>query len=131
MMGIQSKKLRKSAKGQECTFQIPSICEPNNETVVLCHLPSDVKGMGNKSDDFHAAFGCMSCHNVIDQHWLTKQEELFYSFRALQRTLRIWVKAGLIVVPMDTHKPKKSEKIMPRGRLFATNPNPELRESSE
>lgn len=112
-MGIESKKLRKSAKGQPCTFQT-SHCNHDPETTVLCHLPSYVKGMGNKSDDFHAAFGCSACHEAIDQHRLPAEAELFYSFRALQRTLRIWIKAGLIVVPQDTHKPKKSEKILPR-----------------
>lgn len=114
-MGIISTKLRKSAKGQSCTFQIPGICNHNPETTVLCHLPSDVKGGATKSDDFHAAFGCSACHDAIDLHWLTKHEELFFSLRALQRTLRIWVKAGLIVVPQDAHKPKKSDKIIARA----------------
>ena len=115
-MGIVSSKLRKSAKGQPCMFQTPW-CEPNNETVCLCHLPSDIKGMGNKSDDFHAAFGCYSCHQVIDLHRLSKEEELFYSMRALQRTMRNWVTRGLVVIPEDTHREKPSTKILPRRHL--------------
>lgn len=100
-MGIISSKLRASAKGQPCTFQIAGVCNHDPETVVLCHLPSEIKGAGNKSDDWHAAFGCYACHEAIDQHRLSKEDELFYSFRALQRTQRYWIDAGLIVIPAD------------------------------
>ncbi|WP_192258607.1 nuclease domain-containing protein [Mesorhizobium caraganae] len=117
-MGIISSKLRASAKGQPCMFQIPDICQPNNETVCLCHLPSDIKGMGNKSDDFHAAFGCYSCHQVIDNHRLSKELELYYSMRALQRTLRNWVTRGLITIPVDKPRPKPSSKIVPRSGIY-------------
>ncbi|WP_210255108.1 nuclease domain-containing protein [Ochrobactrum sp. MC-1LL] len=51
-MGIVSTKLRKSAKGQPCSFQIPGICNHDADTTVLCHAPSEVKGMGNKGHDF-------------------------------------------------------------------------------
>lgn len=100
-MGIMSSKLRASARGKDCTFAIPGTCNHNPETVVLCHLPSEIKGAGNKSDDWHAAFGCYACHEAIDQHRLSKEDELFYSFRALQRTQRYWIDAGLIVIPAD------------------------------
>lgn len=110
-MGIISAKLRASARGQQCTFNT-SYCNHDPETTVLCHLPSEVKGIGNKSDDFHAAFGCSACHEVIDQHRLPAEAELFYCFRALQRTLKIWVAKGLVVVPGDITKtrPKKKTK---------------------
>ena len=121
-MGVISTKLRNSAKGQPCMFQIPGICQPNNETVCLCHLPSDIKGMGNKSDDFHAAFGCYSCHQAIDLHRLSREDELYFSMRALQRTMRNWVSRGLVVVPEDTHRSKPSSKILPRRQLTRTAP---------
>ncbi len=63
---MRSNKLRKSAKGQQCTIQIPDICNNNPETVVLCHLPSENHGIAYKSDDFWAVYGCSSCHDVID-----------------------------------------------------------------
>jgi hypothetical protein len=121
-MGIVSQKLRDSAKGQPCMFQIPGICQPNNETVCLCHLPSDIKGMGNKSDDFHAAFGCHSCHQAIDLHRLSKESELFYSMRALQRTMRNWVARGLVIVPTDTARPKPLSKTVARRHIATGKP---------
>lgn len=63
---FRSKALRDSARGQFCTLQIPGICNGNPETTVLCHLPSSTHGMGYKSDDFWAVFGCNCCHDVID-----------------------------------------------------------------
>lgn len=117
MMGIVSSKLRASAKGQPCMFRIPGICHGSTETVVLCHLPSEIKGLGNKSDDFHAAFGCANCHEAIDNHRLSKEESLYYSMRALQRTMRNWVTRGLVVIPADTHRAKPSSKTVARRHI--------------
>ena len=116
-MGIVSSKLRDSAKGQPCMFQIPGICSHDASTTVLCHLPSEIKGIGNKSDDFHAAFGCAQCHETIDLHRLSREDELYFCIRALQRTMRNWVSRGLVVVPEDTHRSKPSSKILPRRHL--------------
>jgi len=116
-MGIVSSKLRASAKGQPCMFQIPGICSHDTATVVLAHLPSEIKGMGNKSDDFHAAFACQNCHEAIDNHRLSREESLYYSMRALQRTMRNWVTRGLVVIPADTHRPKPSSKIVQRRHI--------------
>ncbi|WGG61826.1 nuclease domain-containing protein [Brucella intermedia] len=113
-MGIVSTKLRNSAKGMACTFQIPGVCNHDNATTVLCHGPSDVKGMGNKSDDFHAAFGCSACHEALDQHRLEKWEEYFFWLRGIQRTQAYWQSKGLLMVPVDVPRQKQSPKIMPR-----------------
>ena len=114
-MGIVSAKLRASARGQDCTFAIPNVCNRDPETTVLCHLQSDVAGKATKSDDFHAAFGCANCHSAIDLHWLSKEDELYYSLRALQRTLKYWVDRGLVVIPGNIDpKPKLHDKILPR-----------------
>ncbi|GLQ36705.1 hypothetical protein GCM10007908_03250 [Rhizobium albus] len=110
-MGMISNKLRNSARGNQCTFQIPGVCNSEPETTVLCHLPSDAKGMGNKSDDFNAAFGCHACHEAIDQHRLSREDELFYSSRAHKRTLAYWVAKGLIIVAgIVPEKPKTRPK---------------------
>lgn len=116
-MGIVSTKLRNSAKGQPCSFQIPGVCNHNQETTVLCHAPSDVKGMGNKSDDFHAAFGCASCHEALDQHRLEKWEEYFFWLRGIQRTQAYWQSKGLLMVPVDMARAKPSSKIMTRRHI--------------
>lgn len=116
-MGIVSSKLRASAKGQPCTFQIPGICNHDPATTVLCHLPSEVKGMATKSDDFFAVFGCMNCHEVLDNYGLSREESLYYSLRALARTWRFWVTSGLIFIPADTHRAKPLSKTMPRRHI--------------
>jgi hypothetical protein len=98
-MGLVSPKLRASARGEDCTFQIPGVCNRNPETVVLCHIADERKGLGNKSDDYSAAFGCSSCHEAIDQHRLSAEDELFFKLRGMQRTWRRWVETGLIKLP--------------------------------
>lgn len=113
-MGIVSTKLRNSAKGEACTFAIPGVCKHASETVVLCHIRDDAKGLANKANDFSAAFGCHACHDAIDQHRLSRADELAYSLRAMQRTLAIWVEKGLVIVPQDQKRGKASSKIMAR-----------------
>jgi hypothetical protein len=78
LMGIVSSKLRASAKGQPCALAIPGICSHDPEQTVLCHLPSEVKGTGNKSDDFFAVLGCSQCHICVDNHRLKREDELYY-----------------------------------------------------
>ncbi|HGM6885877.1 TPA: DUF1364 domain-containing protein [Serratia marcescens] len=98
---FRSKVLRDSARGQCCTLQIPGICNGNPETTVLCHLPSNTHGIGYKSDDYWAVFGCSSCHDAIDGRipydWRPGElnELLFYG---LHRTISIWIGRGLLIM---------------------------------
>jgi len=94
-------KLRESAKGQACTLNIVGVCNYNEETTVLAHLPSEFKGMGNKSPDYCAAFCCSNCHDAIDGR--THDGELFadkefYMRRAMVRTWKIWIEDGLVKI---------------------------------
>lgn len=59
--------IRKAARDQECTLRFPC-CNYDTSTTVLCHsnLLEDGKGMGIKANDLAAAFGCSSCHDVLD-----------------------------------------------------------------
>ena len=116
-MGIVSTKLRNSAKGQPCAFQIPGICNGDPETTVLAHIRDGAKGIANKANDWSAAFACSACHVAIDTHRLSKEDELFYCLRAMQRTQAYWIRKGLVVVPVDTHRPKPSSKILPRRHI--------------
>jgi hypothetical protein len=116
-MGIISTKLRKSAKGQTCTFHIPGVCCHDPEQTVLCHIRDESKGLGNKANDYSAAFGCYACHEAIDQHRLPREQELAYCLRAMQRTWAIWVEKGLVVIPADVARAKPSSKIMPRRHI--------------
>lgn len=94
-------KLRKSAKGKPCCLQIFPYCQENRETVVLCHLNSPAKGMGIKSPDFFAVYGCSICHDIIDGRAKTlidKDEILMCQMRGLYRTWEIMIDEGLIKV---------------------------------
>ncbi|MBC3906225.1 nuclease domain-containing protein [Undibacterium umbellatum] len=59
--------IRNAARAQECTLRFPT-CNYNPDTTVLCHsnLLEDGKGMGLKAPDTAAAFGCSTCHDVLD-----------------------------------------------------------------
>lgn len=56
-----------------------------------------MKGMGMKSPDLFAVFGCDACHSVIDGR--TKGEfDKGDLLRALAETQMYWVETGLLVV---------------------------------
>lgn len=98
---MKSKKLRDSARGQECAFGILGVCNGNPETTVLCHLPSNTGGMGLKSSDECAAFGCYNCHQVIDGHVQSEEfseRAYFYYYKALTATLNHWVEEKIFNV---------------------------------
>lgn len=100
-MGIKSKPLRDSARNEDCTFQIAGVCNHNPETVVLCHINCDPSGVGQKADDTSAAYGCSSCHDVVDgrvQNEEYKQYKWFYNARAIARTTKRFYEKGLIVI---------------------------------
>ncbi|HIE0017527.1 DUF1364 family protein [Serratia marcescens] len=96
----RSKTLRDSARGRCCTL----ICSGNPETTVLCHLPSNIHGMGYKSDDYWAVFGCSGCHDVIDGRkpydWRPGELEETY-LHALHQTLRIWFDMEMLYLNRD------------------------------
>jgi hypothetical protein len=116
-MGIVSTKLRNSARGQPCAMQIPGICNHDRETTVLAHLPSETKGMGNKSHDFFAVFACSECHYHLDNNRLSELDRLYFSLRALMRTWEIWVSLGLVFIPADAARSKPSPKIVARRHI--------------
>jgi hypothetical protein len=117
-MGWVSQTLRNSAKGQDCTLQFQGVCNHDPATTVLAHLPSPVKGMGNKGDDFHAVFACSACHAYLDQHERVYMEES-YLLRALQRTQKFWFDNGLLTIAADkVLHIKRTSKSLPPKKLF-------------
>jgi len=90
----RSKKITQSAKGNSCTFRIPGVCNHDNDTVVFCHAPSSMKGVGTKSDDFWGADGCRNCHSYVDSH--SDFEMAHYWMPAIFETLRRRFDKGLI-----------------------------------
>ena len=93
-------KLTKSARGEECTLQIHPYCNGNPETVVLCHLPSG-SGMGQKSPDWFAVYGCSDCHDVIDyriKHDIPIENIALAQRWGLYRTWERMIEKGLIKI---------------------------------
>lgn len=100
---IRSEKLTKSAKGQPCSLRLPMICNRDDETTVLAHLPVIGKGMGTKVSDLFGAFACSSCHDAIDRHTyekagLTRAQVYQAMLWGLCETQSRWVGMGLIEV---------------------------------
>lgn len=90
-------KLRKSARGQNCTLRLES-CNFNPETTVLAHIRMNrFCGTGLKPPDYMSCFSCSSCHDKIDGR--VKSDTVYKDIlRAHFETLKIWVDAGLIEV---------------------------------
>jgi hypothetical protein len=95
-------KLRKSAKGEECTLMIFPYCNGNPETTVLCHLPSGDKGWALKTPDFFAVYGCSDCHSILDRAKRVEDvDELELHkimLRSLYRTQKRMIEKGLISI---------------------------------
>ncbi len=97
MTRIVSKKLRDSARGQECTLRFYGICNRNPETTVLAHVPCGMKGMGMKGPDQIACFSCSACHDALDGR---HRVEIDWRdvIRAVAETQDIWLRSGLMTV---------------------------------
>ena len=65
-MRVVSKKIRDSARDEDCSFRFTGVCNFNTETIVLCHINTKYKGTGIKSPDIFAAYGCSDCHRHLD-----------------------------------------------------------------
>lgn len=95
--------IRRSAKNEECTIRLPQVCNFDTSTTVLCHsnLLEDGKGMGLKAPDTAAAYGCSSCHDVLDGR-KPRPEGLSYELmialfkEAIAQTNRILKRKGLL-----------------------------------
>lgn len=98
-MKPKKSKLRKSAKGQECTVRIPQICNFDPDTSVLAHVSGG--GMGRKQEDHKAAIACSACHDVLDGRVKTEYPNTtiqLWHWQGVGRTWDIWIEQGLIEV---------------------------------
>jgi hypothetical protein len=94
----QTKKQR-SARGQDCTLQIPNVCNFNRETTVLAHVGS---GSAKRRDDDQAVYACSDCHDAIDrrskvflsdnpeEQELLRIDRLWFIQRALEKMAGIY-----------------------------------------
>lgn len=114
--------LRKYAEGKPCMIRLPSICNKNPETTVLCHeRVIGLSGTGLKAPDFFAAWGCSDCHAAVDGQ---THPELSYDQRRLAlsdgvRATQICLLDAGIVVIVGEHEPRrpKLSKIVPRRHI--------------
>lgn len=86
--------LRKLAKGKPCMVRIPGICNGNSETTVLCHVRMvGISGMGLKSPDLIATWGCSDCHRWADSHGDEGRNALL---AGMARTIHELIRSGVI-----------------------------------
>lgn len=95
-MRVISEKLRKSARGQDCTLRLPG-CNHDSSTTVLAHLPCGHKGMGMKGPDVIAVFSCSACHDVLDGR-ASGEVDAHDMLRALAETQLFWIRNGFLKV---------------------------------
>jgi hypothetical protein len=98
---IKSKKIRDSAKGEDCTLNIATACNYNPETTVFCHFTVHGGGSAKLAGDLSGGYGCSDCHDVIDQRrqmYLEPGDFDYYMRRSMVRTLDRLVDKGIIVI---------------------------------
>ena len=96
----RSKKVRNSARGEDCTLRFYQVCNHNPETVVYAHV-GGAGGVGMKCGDNMGVYACESCHSLIDGR--IKHPEGNYDFssdilRALEETQQKLIDKGLMVI---------------------------------
>lgn len=96
-MKVVSKKIRNSARGQDCALRIPGVCNFNPETTVLAHVGRN-RGMSIKCHDTMAVYACSSCHDQIDgrSSVLDVGTRSQYILDALEETQAKLLEQGLI-----------------------------------
>jgi hypothetical protein len=88
---IVSRKIRESARGEQCSIRYPG-CDGGTDTTVLAHLNSKWKGVGNKSPDIFGVYACHFCHQKLDSGRIPASEQL----QALMETQMKLYRKGLI-----------------------------------
>tara|TARA_R110000851_G_scaffold200970_2_gene352141 strand:- start:1599 stop:1874 length:276 start_codon:yes stop_codon:yes gene_type:complete len=78
---MKSKKIRNSARGEDCSLRVAANCQ-DGETVVFAHLNSNYRGVGIKSPDLFGVYACHLCHAALDSGDVSSADQL----RALQET---------------------------------------------
>ncbi len=91
----RSKKIMKSAKGEDCTLRLVGICNFNPETTVAAHVGVR-RGMGIKCGDNMVVFACSACHSAIDS--AAREEYAADKLRAIEETQEKLIEKGLLVI---------------------------------
>ena len=95
---MKSSKLTKAAKGKECTMQVANVCNYDIETTISAHINLEGGKMGGKTDDISVVDCCSDCHHWLDNHIGADIDQLFYTRRALIRTITRRFNEGFIAI---------------------------------
>ena len=98
----RNKKTTDAAKGQQCTLDIPGVCQGGTDTTVPCHSPLCEDRNGTKAPDFCMADGCAACHDYLDRRTklngehISHEDQRFYIHRGIMRTLANRFERGIL-----------------------------------
>jgi hypothetical protein len=94
--------LRDYARGKPCMIRVPGWCNNEPETTVLCHYRiAGYSGMGLKNHDVLAAFGCSTCHELVDgqrQGGLSRSQRQVLLCEGVMRTQAYLLERGILQV---------------------------------
>jgi hypothetical protein len=96
-------KITKSANGQRCQIRLPGVCQ-DSAGVVWCHAIGQAagKGIGMKVPDLLGAYGCSSCHDIVDRRrfvkHLTRMEIEHAFYEGVMRSQRILIDDGVVKI---------------------------------
>lgn len=120
-MMIRSQQIIDTARGAQCAFRFPGICQGGTETTVWAHLNGAKfgKGAGNKAHDVLGAPACFWCHTYLDVGHGTKplistETLLLCVLEAVTGTWVSLIQAGVVSVPLDKPEPAHERPIPAR-----------------
>lgn len=96
---IRSKRIMKSAAGEQCTINSP-VCTGNPETTVCAHSNWNEHGkaMSQKAHDVFVAYSCADCHAWLDQGPAPREEKREYWHRGHALTLIRLIEKGIVII---------------------------------
>lgn len=97
--------ITESARGEACQIRLPMVCNFDKATTVWCHGNGSAagKGIGMKSPDILGAYGCSSCHAVVDRlvplpvHLTRDLVKLAY-WEGHARSVQLLIEKGIVVL---------------------------------
>ena len=97
----QSKKLRESCRGKECTLMLADRCS-STETTTPNHIQlKGHGGTGTKPSDLFLADGCNECHAILDGRVKSNYTAEFLElvgYRAMYKKQQFFLDAGLVKI---------------------------------
>lgn len=97
---MKQTKITKSAKGEDCSVRLPTICSFDNDKTILAHLGTSFSAP-NRANDFHACYCCSDCHDIIDgrrKSDFTDHDILIATSDAMIETQKKLIDKGLVII---------------------------------